>query len=165
MKIKPLYYILAMLPLLGFLTACDDDDETDIEYTATYPVSGDWTVTYSVDDGAGGQQVLAEGLELLIYNTAANTPDAVWVDDNGTFWQYKVRANVNMADLTFSGQDLENQAYESKVTIANGKVFKNAATVNGIQRDSISMDVSFDDDDPSYGTVYHVNGHRSTGFE
>ncbi|WP_242922805.1 lipid-binding protein [Pontibacter liquoris] len=158
-------FILAVVALGSISTACDNEDDPKIEYTATYPVSGDWTVTYTADDSAGGQQVLAENLEVLIYNTAANTPDAIWVDDNGTFWEYKVQTPVNMTDLSFSGENLANQAYESLVTIANGKVFKDAATVNGLKRDSISFDVSFNDDETPFGTIYHVNGHRSTGFE
>jgi len=164
-------FLFTMLLSLGVLTACDDDDDPAIDYTATYPISGDWTVTYSVEDGAGGFEPLVEGAELLIYNTAANTANEVWVDDHGNFWDFKVKTGANVQNRTFGGEALQNVSYESQVTITDGQVFLNGTESNGLQRDSIYFRVSFDDDqdangDPDpYGTVYHVYGHRSTGFE
>ena len=181
MKLK--YTLLLTLFLsLGFITSCDDDDDDKIEYTATYPLSGDWTVTYSIETSPGQFEPLAENSELLIYNTAANTPTEIWVDDHGNFWNFKVRANADISALTFNAQNSVSAAlrrnsegalvpYDIEVNIAEGQVFKNAATVNGIQRDSIYFQVSFEDDedaneDPDpFGTIYHVYGHRSTGFE
>lgn len=165
------FYILVMLPLFVLLGACDDDDDIDIEYTATYPISGDWTVTYSLDNGAGGFEPLVEHTELLIYNTAANEPNEVWVDDHGNFWDFKVKTPANVQNLTFGGEALENVSYDSQVNITDGQVFLNGAEENGLLRDSIYFRVTFSDDtdangDPDpYGTVYHVYGHRSTGFE
>ncbi|TPE43716.1 lipid-binding protein [Pontibacter mangrovi] len=172
---KLTYTLLLVLFLaLGFLPACDDDD--DVEYTATYPVSGDWTVTYSVETAPGQFEPLVEDTELLIYNTAANVPTEVWVDDQENFWTFIIRTDVNMSNLTFSAQnavstaqvenaDGELEPYDIEVNITDGQVFEDAVTVNGVQRDSIYFKVSFEDDDPAFGTVYHVYGHRSTGFE
>ena len=170
MKIKSLFYILAMVPFAGFFSSCDDDDDIDIEYTAAYPLSGDWTVTYSVDDGAGGFQPLVENTELLIYNTAANEPNEVWVDDHGNFWDFKVKTPADLNNRTFGGEALLNVSYESEVTITDGQVILNGAEENGLMRDSIYFRVSFSDDEDAdgpapYGTIYHVYGHRSTGFE
>ncbi|WP_276499079.1 lipid-binding protein [Pontibacter litorisediminis] len=170
MKLKYTLF-LALFLSLGFFTSCDDDDEDDIDFTATYPISGTWSVTYSIETAPGQFEPLAEHSELLIYNTAANVPTEVWVDDEGNFWDFKVKTPINIANLTFGGESLENMSYNSQVTITDGQVFLNAVEVNSIMRDSIYFRVSFSDDEDAegnpdpFGTIYHVYGHRSTGFE
>ncbi|AKD02212.1 lipid-binding protein [Pontibacter korlensis] len=164
MKLK--YTLLLTLFLsLGFLTSCDDDDEEEIAYTATYPISGDWSVTFSIETAPGQFEPLVEHTEVLIYNTAANVPTEVWIDDEGHFWDFKVRTPININNLTFGGENLENMSYNSQVTVTDGQVFLNAVEVNNIMRDSIYFRVSFSDDEEPFGTIYHVYGHRSTGFE
>ena len=176
MKLK--YTLLLTLFLsLGVFTACDDDDDDDIDYTATYPISGDWTVTYSVETAPGQFEPIVEDAELLLYNTAANTATEVWVDDHENFWNFKIKATPDMNSLTFQAQNAvsvalqeneegELEPYDIEVNITDGQVFLDAVTINGIQRDSIYFRVSFEDDVPApFGTIYHVYGHRSTGFE
>jgi hypothetical protein len=170
MKLK--YTLLLTLFLsLGFITSCDDDEDDDLEFTATYPLSGDWTVTYSIETAPGQFEPLLEDTELLIYNTSENLPTEVWVDDHGNFWDFKVKTPADARARTFGGENLENQSYESVVNVASGQVFLDAVRVNGIQRDSIYFQVSFNDDEDAegnpapFGTIYHVYGHRSTGFE
>jgi hypothetical protein len=158
---------LLLLPLLlslGFLSSCNEDDEPEVEYMATYPVSGEWVVDYYVETSPGQLELIAPHTQLRAYNTAANVPTEIWLDDQGSFWDYKVRSGLNMTDLTFSGAELQNESNDSKVTLTEGKVIKNGTKVNGIQADSISFKVSFDDDETPYGTTYHASGHRSTGF-
>jgi hypothetical protein len=162
MKIKSLI-VLASFFSLGFLVSCDQDDEIEVEYMATYPVSGDWTVNYYVENADGELEEIASGLQILAYNTAANSPTEIWIDDHGTFWDYKVKTPLNIADLSFSGSELQNVSYASKVTITEGKVFRNGTRVNGLQADSIAFKVSFDDDETPYATTFIAAGHRSTG--
>ena len=163
MKIKSLI-VLASFFSLGFLVSCDqDDDEIEVEYMATYPVSGDWTVNYYVENADGELEEIASGLQILAYNTAANSPTEIWIDDHGTFWDYKVKTPLNMADLSFAGNELQNVSYNSKVTITEGKVIRNGTRVNGLQADSIAFKVSFDDDETPYATTFIAAGHRSTG--
>ena len=169
MKLK--YTLLLTLFLsLGIFTSCDDDDD-DIEFTATYPISGNWNVTLSLEAAPGQFQPLIGPTEILIYNTAANVPTEVWVDDEGHFTDFKVRTPIDINNLTFGGENLENVIYSSQVTITDGQVFLNAVEVNNIMRDSIYFRISFSDDEDAegnpdpFGTIYHVYGHRSTGFE
>lgn len=170
MKLK---YILLLVMFLsvGFLTSCDDDDDDELEFTATYPLSGDWTVTFSIETAPGQFEPLVDHGELFIYNTSANIPTEVWVDDHGSFWDFKVKSPADARARTFGGNELQNESYDSQVTITNGQVFVDAVRVNGILRDSIYFQVSFNDDEDAegnpdpFGTIYHVYGHRSTGFE
>jgi hypothetical protein len=163
MKFKNIF-LLAGLLSLGFLSSCEQD-EADMEVMATYPISGDWVVNYYVADGTGKlEEIGYNGVQVLAYNTAANKGTEIWIDDHGTFWDYKVKATVNMADLSFAGKELTNVSYEdSKVTLTDGKVIKNGTKSNGAPSDSISFKVAFNDDKTPYGTTYIAAGHRYNG--
>lgn len=164
MKFKKLL-ILPLLLSLGFLSSCEEDDAPEIEHVATYPVSGTWAVTYNVETSPGQFEAITDPTTISIYNTAANTPDRIWIDDLVHFWDFKVNVPLDMTNLSFSGNELQNESYDSKVTLTDGKVIKNGTRVNGLPADSISFKVSFDDDEVPYGTIYHVFGHRNSGAE
>lgn len=160
MKFKSLI-LLAGIFSLGFLSSCDKDDE-EVENTSTYPVSGEWVVAYYEEEN--GQLVpQLEGLSIYTYNTAANNGTEMWVDDRRTFWEYKVKTPVNVAARTFSGNELQNVTYDSKVRITDGKVLQGATKVHGVTADSIYFKVAFDDDSTPYGHDYIISGHRVTG--
>ncbi|MGV3505138.1 MAG: lipid-binding protein [Adhaeribacter sp.] len=161
MKFKSLI-LLASVFSLGFLSSCDTQDDPEQEFTSTYPISGDWVIDYYVED-AGKLVRVASHTQILAYNTAANNGTEIWIDDHKTWWQYKVKANVNMATLSISGDNLQNVTYNSKVRIKDGKVFPNGTKVNGLPADSIYFKVAFDDDETPYATDYIAAGHRSTG--
>ncbi|SFG43893.1 lipid-binding protein [Pontibacter chinhatensis] len=170
MKLK--YTLLLTLFLsLGVFSACDDDDDDDIDYTATYPISGTWSVTFNIETAPGQFEPLTDLTEVLIYNTAANVPTEVWIDDEGNVADFKVKTPINIGNLTFGGENLANDYEPTQVTITDGQVFLNAVEVNNVLRDSIYFRVSFSDDEDAegnpdpFGTIYHVYGHRSSGFE
>jgi len=164
MKVKSLF-IVALLASLGLLSSCEKDEQ-EMEYVATYPASGTWAVTYNVETSPGQFEAITDPTTVSIYNTAANTPDRIWIDDLVHFWDYKVNVPVDMTNLSFSGNELANESYESEVTVADGKVITGGSMVKGTATDSIYFKVSFSDDgtaakpDP-YGTIYHVFGHRA----
>ncbi|HEY4650364.1 MAG TPA: lipid-binding protein, partial [Pontibacter sp.] len=136
MKLK--YILLPVMFLsVGVLTSCDDDEDDEIEYTATYPLSGDWTVSYSIETAPGQFEPLVENGELLIYNTSENVATQIWVDDHENFWNFKVKANADISTRTFSAQNAVSVAmtedeegnpipYDIEVNITDGKVFENA---------------------------------------
>lgn len=170
MKIFKFIPALVVLVLLGTLASCEKD-APEVDYTATYPVSGEWWVTYKVETSPGVfEDIYHVGYTpLLTYNTAANKPTEIWVDDHGNFWDFKVKSGLNMPDLSFAVTDAENTSvdskgkpYGNKATISNGKVIKDAGLSRSkVKTDSIYFEVEFSDDP---GTVYHVSGHRRTGF-
>lgn len=162
MKIK-FFNILLMLSLIGFATSCDrvgDGDVSDDQGgTSTQEMAGDWYVKFTVD----GVDVYNLGYTLLTtYNTAANNGQEMWIDDHGNTWEYKVKAPINYTAQTFSGANLQNQSYDVKMTITEGKILKGAATTTGGNKsDSIVYKVEFADDP---GTIYTVGGYKRTGF-
>jgi hypothetical protein len=169
MKLKYIF-IFTILAACG-LTACEKD-EPEVKYTATYPVSGEWWVTYQVRNAEGQLEDAGGGYyPLLTFNTASNTSDSIWVSDAGSFWEYQVKAGLDLPNRAFTVDEGQNVSYDSKVRIANGKVFLNKGrSTSGVVTDSLYVEVSFEDetdadDNPTpYATTYIVSGHRRTGF-
>lgn len=169
MKIKYLYN-LAFILCAGLLFSCEKD-EPEVQYTATYPVSGEWWVTNKVETSPGVfEDVYSLGhTPLLTSNTAANTANEIWISDEGNFWNYKIKAGVQIDNRTFSvlnavntTLDNEGEPYNIKVTITDGKVIeKGGLSRSKVQTDSIYFRATFEDDP---GVIYHVSGHRRTGF-
>jgi len=139
--------ILAII-LIGW--SCEKDDYKK-EFSPTYPISGDWTI--SVNDGA----TVSGPYFMKIYNTSFSK-DSVWIDDNENFWQTKSKVKVDMTNLTFSGTDTQNEYYDSQLSYSNGKLIGN---------DSIYFEVTFADDTIAQPTpiTYIFSGHRKVSYE
>lgn len=168
---KFIYATLAALCLTA--TSCEKEEIGD---TATVALAGEWLVNIDAVD-ADGNVVIEDpfglgAVQQITYNTAANTSDAIYVDDLGLFWSYKVKVNANCSALTFSGsgdnQSADYKPGECTVTIRDGKVTINGATSpHGYPVDKIEYYVTFSDDtNPAdYGfDSYRVSGYRRTGF-
>ena len=122
--------------------------------------SGDWYVEASVDGEA-----ITGSFHLLTYNTSANNPNEIFIDDQGNFWDFKIKATSDVNSLTFSATDALNLSYDDcTVSVTNGKIVKNGGVQNnGSPADLITMDVTFSDDDDAL--VYHIEGVRYSGLE
>jgi len=137
---------LFVLALLFMCVSCEKA-VYDKEYSTTYPVSGDWTITVVSGTDSSGPYFMK------IYNTSFSS-DSVWIDDNSTFWQTKTKAAVDMKNLTFAATDAQNEYYDSKVSYSNGKI---------IGKDSIYFEVKFSDDPDNLTYIY--SGHRKLSYE
>lgn len=136
-------------------TSCQKED---IGGTATESLAGDWYVEASVD----GSPIYGP-FHLLTYNTSANNPNEIFVDDQGNFWDFKIKAAAELNGLTFSAIDAQNMKYDCTVSVTNAKIVKNGGVQNnGSPADLISMDVTFSDDDDAL--VYHLEGVRYSGL-
>lgn len=158
--------IIGLLSLLVFVLAGCEKDE--IGNTATVSLAGEWYVTVdAVDEGGNVTVEDCYGLghiHMNTYNTAANTPTEMYVDDIENFWDFKVRVKSDVNALTFATEGaVANEKYECNVTIDGGKILLGAATTpHGTPADSIMYYVSFSDDEP--GMRYKVSGYRYTGL-
>ena len=127
--------------------------------TKSVKISNEWWVDYYVN---GVDQF--KPVKLVTYNTAANN-DSIWIDDYGTFWDYKVRVKADLTNLTFAEANAQNVSYNSKVKITEGKIMLKAAkSPTGLVTDSIYFKVAFDDDTTPFGTTYEVKGYARTGW-
>jgi hypothetical protein len=144
-----------MLILNGLLSSCSKD-LPDPGGTNTQKLSGEWFVQVTYDGNT------TDYIKIMTYNTAANN-DSIWVDDLENFWQFKVKALGNSGNLTFATTDADNAYYDSKVTIANGKIIQKASTLaSGAVVDSIYFEAKFNDDTDNL--TYIFSGHMRSGF-
>ena len=141
-------------------SSCQKDPE--VGGTAVQAMSGEWWVQI---DGEGSYY------HFSTYNTAANSSTEMWIDDLESFWLMKGKVSVNLTDLSFSGNAVENVSPDyvgtgETFTITNGKIFPMATTgpASNAVTDSIAFDVTFSDDEVPNGTVYHMQGYRRTKY-
>lgn len=150
-------YIILLLLVTAFITSCDEKEDYEQINSSTMEISGEWWVDYN-SDGTDHTGLT----KLIISNTAADNGQEIWISDEHNFWAYKVKCPVNMDQLTFSGDNLENIEYEISVKIDGGKMLKDAAkSTSGVVTDSIYFEIEFEDDP---GTIYQASGWRKTGF-
>lgn len=172
---KVLYFAALLFGLT--LTSCEKEE---MGGTATEATAGQWYVTVDAADENGN---LVEGLEdvfglgrvvMLTYNTSANNPNEMIVDDIANFWEFKVKVACDQQALTFQTNTTENNnlvaGYEDiNVSITGGKILPQAGRQNnGSPADSIVFYVSFSDDEypAAYGYKnYRVSGIRYSGLE
>ena len=168
---KKVKYLLLMA-ICAIMVSCEKEE---IGGTATQSLAGEWYVTVDAVDEKGklvytGEEVFGMGqFHVNTYNTAANVPNEIWVDDLGNFWEFKVKASADVNNYTFNTPDsVANAYYDCKVLIEGGKILPGAATTpHGTAADSIVFYVSFDDDPypAAYGYAkYKISGYRYTGL-
>src|SRR5690606_29536173 len=124
--------IFILLSVLGLsIASCEKDD---IGGTNGEKTAGEWYVTVVGIDEAGNEvlgdpDLFNQGhFHLDTYNTVANDANEMWIDDGMNFWEFKGKVDVDPNALTFSGTDIENQYYDSKFSVSNGKILRAAAT-------------------------------------
>lgn len=166
---KIFLYTAILVASFFFITSCEKDE---IGNTATEKMAGEWYVTGDAID-ADGNIVESDWFgighfHLDTYNTSSNSITEMWINDNANFWDFKTKVNIDLNAMTFQAADAQNVAYDSKLTITNGKILLGAATTpSGVPADSIVFTVIFSDDtDPvDYGfAAYRIAGFRYTGF-
>lgn len=163
------YIIMAMAAIamtFGF-TGCDDSD-VDPGGTAVEEMAGEWVVTVDAVDANGAtlyEDPYGLGqITISTYNTAANTDNEMWLNDNGYFWNFTFKVTTNYGAKTFSANNVPyDAAGTGNAIVTDGKVLLDAAkNRHGKPNDSIDFKISFSDD--SNGLTYHVHGQRYTGF-
>jgi hypothetical protein len=150
--------LFALFITIVTLSSCQKDPE--VGGTAVQAMAGEWWLQI---DGEG------DYYHFSTYNTAANSSTEMWIDDLGSFWSadgsVKGKVAVNLADLSFSGANIENADPEVPITfsIESGKIIQNGAIgpVSKAVTDSISFIAEFSDDP---GTKYNLSGYRRTRF-
>ena len=88
----------------------------------------------------------------------------MWLDDNSSFWNFKMKVDVKYDERTFSCSERNyDAAGTGTAVVTNGKVLENAAkNLHGMPNDSIVFDIKFSDGGE---TIYRISGQRYTGFK
>ena len=159
---------MAVALSFGFVSCSVETDEepggTNVEKMA-----GRWNVQVDAVDESGN--VVYEDpygigkITIMTFNTAANNINEMWLDDNGKFWSFKMKVDVNYRERTFSCAEQDYDAVGTgTAVVSNGKVLENAAkNLHGMPNDSIVFNIKFNDDDN--GLLYRISGQRYTGFK
>lgn len=162
-----IYKYSAFILGIAFLSSCEffhdvnKQDEPEIEYSSTFPISGEWYVQF--DHETLGEDPNGAGLvPLFTYNTAADDGRNIWLSDDGNFWDFKVKIECDVKSLSFGTADsVANVSYDVNVLLQNGKIIKNASLQpSGVYMDSIYFEVAFGDEDGKF----LVSGFRRSGF-
>lgn len=165
---KKLFKYLAVSLLLVGASSCEKEP---VGGTAVQDMCGEWYVMVDGVDASGNvtmEDPFDMGIfPLFTYNTNANVPTEMYIDDDGNFWAFKVKVNVNYANKTFSATSAIDDYYGISVDVANGAIVKDGATSPaGYTSDSISFMVKFEDDDyvGEYWDYLWIHGYRRTGL-
>lgn len=163
-----------------FLNSCETypNWEDGIEYSDTYPLSGEWYVNdYYPNDS------VSEPYLLYIYNKSYNpTGDSLWIDNRtghptvisgGYPFSFKIKAKANLVDLTFNCSMQGNvmgfnpNPIDSaiQVTVTESKVWDMSDDITDSTPDSISFKFTYFDKYGEEVNTIKVAGHRKTGWE
>lgn len=157
---------MAVALSFGFVS-CSVETNEEPGGTNVEKMAGRWDVHVDAVDESGN--VLYEDpyglgtITIMTYNTADNSIDKMWLDDNGKFWSFKMKVDVNYIARTFSCAEQDyDAAGTGTAVVTNGKVLEKATlNLHGMPNDSIVFDVRFSDDPE---TLYRLSGQRYTGF-
>jgi hypothetical protein len=112
--------------------------------TATVTMSNEWWVTWKI----GTTDLIGTHVLFSTYNTSQNVADSLWLDDLLNYYQFKCKVLADPKSLSFSTDSSQNEYYDVRVHIANGKIILNggAGKSTGSVVDSIYMQATFGDD-------------------
>ena len=132
--------------ILLFSTSCKKNLPT-IGGTTPQKMANEWWITFTAD----GEDIYGLGhVKISTYNTSANGNE-IWVDDLHNAWNFKVKAQADLNNLSFNAATQKNEYYDITVDLKNGKIFPNAGhSKSGNVTDSIYMEAKFSDDSTTY---------------
>jgi len=160
-----------LIIILSVLLAAVSCGKFPHEGTATESLAGRWMASIYYWDGL--EWVMEANAEYRTYNTAANIPTEMWIDDGEGFWGTNFKVDCDAATATFgsTAHQFEDLYAKADGRVCNqklygGKITKNAACapVTKSTVDKIEFYISFSDDSTPFATEYYVVGYRYTGF-
>lgn len=157
--------ILLISTIALTFTACEDWGEFEPTVLPGSEMAGEWYVRYTVD----GDDIYGLGYHtFLTSTTAAADGKELLLNDQQNFWDFMVKAPMNVESKTFglsnATDSLTNlvDGYDIKIRVTKGQIIPDGGrSKTGVQVDSIYFEVEFADDP---GTVYEISGHQRTGF-
>ncbi|PSL47478.1 lipid-binding putative hydrolase [Chitinophaga niastensis] len=129
--------------------------------TAVVKMAGTWWVTMSLN---GAPQLAGKHAKINTFNATADDGKELWIQDTGDLgFGFQSKANVNLADLTFTATNAKDVNSAATVTITAGKVFTGQGkSKGGHVTDSIYMELQISSNP---GNKYVVSGILRTKFD
>ena len=165
--------IISSLFVAGALIGLASCEKEEIGGTAVQDMCGEWIVTADAVDANGNvvyEDPYGAGVfELYTYNTNANLSTEMYVDDFGSFWDFRIIVNVDYAAKTFNATGAIDDYWDISVDVKDGAIVKNGTkSPAGYVADSISFKILFEDDDNAADGEYAylwIHGYRRTGLD
>ncbi len=132
--------------LLFSIVACEQSLEKEKIELQEYNTLVNWTVNAYIDNN------IIFG-PFTISTQTASSKEAITIKDNGSFWKFQTKAELIKSTDRFNAKSSINEisSLGAKINI-NGSIF---------DKDSISFDIQFEDDETPYGFTYIIRGHRN----
>ena len=164
LNMKQINKLLVILLALVTFSSCETYGDYEIEYTAIYPLCGEWVVNVTGEDGG----VLAAGVTCNTYNTTDDATDKMWIKMSVATNDWGVRGKIHcdVASKSFDGDGIANLLHaddgiNSTVTFnISGKVIVDGYTTQANTKvDAIEFTLT------QNGKSMTVKGFRKTGWE
>ncbi len=164
LNMKQINKLLVILLALVTFSSCETYGDYEIEYTAIYPLCGEWVVNVTGEDG----DVLAEGVTCNTYNTTDDATDKMWIKMSVATNDWGVRGKIHcdVTSKSFDGDGIANLLHaddgiNSTVTFnISGKVIVDGYTTQANTKvDAIEFTLT------QNGKSMTVKGFRKTGWE
>ena len=161
LNMKQINKLLVILLALVTFSSCETYGDYEIEYTAIYPLCGEWVVNVTGEDGG----VLAEGVTC---NTTDDATDKMWIKMSVATNDWGVRGKIHcdVTSKSFDGDGIANLLHaddgiNSTVTFnISGKVIVDGYTTQANTKvDAIEFTLT------QNGKSMTVKGFRKTGWE
>ena len=163
LNMKQINKLLVILLALVTFSSCETYGDYEIEYTAIYPLCGEWVVNVTGEDGG-----LAEGVTCNTYNTTDDATDKMWIKMSVATNDWGVRGKIHcdVTSKSFDGDGIANLLHaddgiNSTVTFnISGKVIVDGYTTQANTKvDAIEFTLT------QNGKSMTVKGFRKTGWE
>lgn len=148
---RKLVYFITLIMLL-VLVACSSsdpiiDDDNNGPDIIEDNLSGAWVVKASV----GGSEIYGP---FTIKTQVTTDKDFLSIKDEGGFWNFQLKASANMKGNSFESAATANEISKvgAKIKVLNGTV---------INKNSISFDIQFEDDEAPYSITYTIKGQKN----
>ena len=142
---KKIFYLF-IFTLLFITVACEQTIENEDINLPQTNIQEQWTVNAYVDN-----KIIFGPFTISSQMTSED--GTIYLKDNGEFWNFQVKAELANSSDTFEANSTINEisSIEAKTTIFNGSI---------INKDSISFEIQFEDDENPYGVTYSIKGQR-----
>lgn len=161
------FAFMAIALSFGFVS-CDTETNEEPGGTNVQKMAGRWDVQVDIVDESGNL-IMADPfrmgtITIMTYNTADNSMNQMWLDDNSEFWAFKMKVDVDYQARTFSCPEKDYDADGTgTAVVTGGKILEGAAkNLHGMPNDSIVFNIKFSDDDNN--STFRLSGQRYTGF-
>lgn len=167
---KSITKILAIIAFLAIIGGCETYNDSEIDTSVVYPLSGDWIVKFT--DISVTPNITSGVFTINTYNTVDNSKTQMWIRSTLTSTstaytgRFRGKINCDVENLSFEGDQVSNTYYTTSpiptFNITEGKVEPDAyTTATGGKADKITLRMT---DTRKPGKTYTVSGFRRTGW-